>query len=72
MTAAPDVTPEELRARIRSGGWTSRALADAFGLHPTTLSRYCSGAVRVPAWLLLAIDGAEQRDLPRRRKRRQA
>ena len=63
------IAASELRERIQEGGWSSAALADALGLHTTTLSRYQTGASPAPRWLLLAIEGAEARGLPRRRRR---
>jgi IS30 family transposase len=47
--------------RLRRNGWTMRQIAEAAGVHPTTVDRIAYGYLkrcsRITARLVLAVDG---------------
>jgi transcriptional regulator with XRE-family HTH domain len=69
-TVPPSITGEELRARRLALGMTMQALAEALGIHWTTISRWERGRLEIENPNLLA---RAMRDLERnRRKKRPA
>jgi len=49
------VTADELRAFCEARHLTRRALARLLGVHPITVTRWCTGTYPVPHWVDLAI-----------------
>lgn len=59
----------EVRERMKQGGWSGRGLAAALGVSYTTVSRWRNGRNTAPGGWLDAIEGAEMVTPPDERGR---
>ena len=55
----PDMIPTAFRLAIEASGLSQQAVARAFGVAPSTVRRWLSGALAVPQWVPLAMVGLE-------------
>ena len=63
------MTADDVRDRMKQGGWTGRGLASALGVSYPTISRWRNGRNAAPGGWLDAIEGAEMSTHPSARGR---